>query len=295
MRLATFMANGRVSFGVVTATGIIDLDRRFAGECPTLVDLMRFKANLIRIPPVGAGEFASAFSNTDPDHALEDVEFLPPLPGGEKIICVGINYADRNAEYKDNRQASKYPNLFVRFPGSLVGHDQALVRPKVSEKLDYEGEIVLVIGREGRNVPRERALDHVAGLTLANEGTIRDWVRHGTLNVTQGKNFDKSGSIGPWIVTTDELDPGKPLHLTTRVNGEVRQDDSTARLIWDFAELIRYITMFTTLKAGDLILTGTPTGSGSHADPPVWLKPGDVLEIEVPEIGVLRNTVVDET
>jgi len=284
MRLATFSVNGRASYGVVTNKGVIDLGRKLSQRFPTLIDLIRAGA---------LGEARSAAGGAA-DHPLKDVTLLPPVTGAEKIICVGINYADRNAEYKDNRQQSKYPNLFVRFPGSLVGHDQPLVRPKVSEKLDYEGEIVLVIGREGRNVPRERALDQVAGLTLANEGTIRDWVRHGTLNVTQGKNFDKSGSIGPWIVTTDEVDPAKPLHLTTRVNGAVRQDETTARLIWDFPELIRYISMFTTLKPGDLILTGTPTGSGSHAEPPVWLKPGDVLEIEVPEIGVLRNTVVDE-
>ena len=283
MRLATFTVNGRVSYGAVTDAGIVDLGRRLT-KYPTLVDLLRADA---------VGEARRA-AGTQADHALGEVAFLPPLPGGEKIICVGINYADRNAEYNDNRQQSKYPNLFVRFPGSFVGHGQPLVRPKVSEKLDYEGEIVLVIGRAGRNVPRERALAMIAGLTLANEGTIRDWVRHGTLNVTQGKNWDASGSIGPWIVTADELDPAKVLHLTTRVNGDVRQDDTTERLIWDFPELIRYITMFTTLKAGDLILTGTPTGSGSHADPPVWLKPGDVLEIAVPEIGTLRNPVVDE-
>jgi 2-keto-4-pentenoate hydratase/2-oxohepta-3-ene-1,7-dioic acid hydratase in catechol pathway len=168
------------------------------------------------------------------------------------------------------------------------------VRPKASEKLDYEGEIVLVIGREGRHIPRERALDHVFGLTLANEGTIRDWVRHGTINVTQGKNWESSGSMGPWVTTTDEANPAKPLHLMTRVNGETRQDDTTERLIWDMPELIRYISTFTHLKPGDLILTGTPTGAGTHANPPVWLKPGDTLEIEVPEIGVLRNTVVDE-
>jgi len=284
MRLATFSVNGRISYGAVTDAGVVDLGRRLA-KYPSLVDLIRADA---------LGE-AQCGATTQADHALADVEFLPPLPGAEKIICVGINYADRNAEYADNRQQSKYPNLFVRFPGSFVGHGQPLVRPKVSEKLDYEGEIVLVIGREGRNVPRERALAMIGGLTLANEGTIRDWVRHGTLNVTQGKNFDASGSIGPWIVTADEVDPAKPLHLTTRVNGDVRQDDTTERLIWDFPELIRYITMFTTLKAGDLILTGTPTGSGSHAEPPVWLKPGDVLEIAVPEIGTLRNSVVDET
>jgi len=285
MRLATFAANGRISYGAVTAAGIVDLGRRLSGKYPTLVDLLRADA---------LGE-ARGIAAGAADHAPDDVSLLPPLPGGEKIICVGINYADRNAEYRDSRQQSKYPNLFVRFPGSFVGHEQPLVRPKVSEKLDYEGEIALVIGAEGRNVPRERASAMIAGLTLANEGTIRDWVRHGTLNVTQGKNFDASGSIGPWVTTADEVDPSKPLHLVTRVNGEVRQDDTTERLIWDFPELIRYISMFTTLKAGDLILTGTPTGSGSHAEPPVWLKPGDVLEIEVPEIGILRNPVVDET
>ena len=285
MRLATFRVNGHVSYGAVTDRGIIDFRQKLGAKYPALIDLLR----------AGALGEARAAAHGDVQCQLKDVQLLPPLPGAEKIICVGINYADRNSEYKDNRQQSKYPNLFVRFPGSFVGHDEPLVRPKASEKLDYEGEIVLVIGREGRHIPRERALDHVAALTLSNEGTIRDWVRHGTLNVTQGKNWEKSGSIGPWIVTTDEADPGKPLHLTTRVNGELRQDETTARLIWDFPELIHYISTFTALRPGDLILTGTPTGSGSHADPPVWLKPGDVLEICVPEIGTLRNGVVDET
>jgi 2-keto-4-pentenoate hydratase/2-oxohepta-3-ene-1,7-dioic acid hydratase in catechol pathway len=187
-----------------------------------------------------------------------------------------------------------YPNLFVRFPGSIVGHEQPILRPKVSEKFDYEGEIVLVIGKEGRNVPRERALDHVFGMTLGNEGSVRDWLRHGTMNVTQGKNFDRSGSLGPWIVTADEANPGANLHLTTKVNGELRQDDKTERLTWGFAELIRYITMFTTLKPGDLLFTGTPTGAGGHQTPPKWLVPGDVVEVNVPEIGTLRNSVADD-
>ena len=164
----------------------------------------------------------------------------------------------------------------------------------MSDKFDYEGEIVLVIGKEGRHVPRENALATIGGFTLGNEGSVRDWLRHGTLNVTQGKNFDKSGSLGPWIVTTDELDPAKPLHLTTRVNGELRQDDSTDRLTWGFAWLINYISTFATLKPGDLIWTGTPTGAGVHRNPSVWLKPGDVVEVAAPQIGVLRNTVVDE-
>ena len=285
MRLATFNVRGRASFGVVTADGVVDLRLRLAPRLNSVLDLLRGNA---------LGEARAVSEGVRADFPLNEVEWLPPLPGAEKILCVGINYANRPDEYQGMSGQSKYPSLFFRVPGSVVGHEHPLVRPSVSKQFDYEGEIVLVIGREGRNVPREQALGMIAGLTLANEGTIRDWVRHGTLNVTQGKNFDRSGSIGPWIVTADEVDPGKPLHLTTRVNGEVRQDETTARLIWDFAELIRYITMFTTLKPGDLILTGTPTGSGSHADPPVWLKPGDVLEIEVPEIGVLRNTVVDE-
>jgi len=164
----------------------------------------------------------------------------------------------------------------------------------VSEKFDYEGEIVLVIGREGRNVPRDQALSMVFGLTLGNEGSVRDWLRHGTLNVTQGKNFDRSGSLGPWIVPSEDVDPFKPLHLMTRINGELRQDDNTERLTWDFSWLIEYITKFATLKPGDLIFTGTPVGAGGHQTPPKWLVPGDVVEVEVPEIGVLRNTVVDE-
>ncbi len=153
---------------------------------------------------------------------------------------------------------------------------------------------MLVIGREGRNVPREQANAMIYGLTLGNEGSVRDWLRHGSLNVTQGKNFDRSGSLGPWIVPSDELDPASPLHLMTRVNGQTRQDDWTERLTWNFAWLISYITQFATLKPGDVIFTGTPVGAGGHHTPPQWLKQGDVVEVEVPEIGVLRNPVVSE-
>jgi 2-keto-4-pentenoate hydratase/2-oxohepta-3-ene-1,7-dioic acid hydratase in catechol pathway len=284
MRLASFTVNGRPGYGAVTDSGIVDLTRRLP-KYPTLLDVFRAGA---------LGEARSA-AKAEPDHKLADVTFLPPLPAPEKIICVGINYPERATEYKDRAaEKPKYPNLFVRFPGSLVGHAQPIVRPKVSEKFDYEGEIVLVIGREGRHVPQDRALGLIGGLTLGNEGSVRDWLRHGSLNVTQGKNFDRSGSLGPWIVPADELDPGKALHLTTKVNGEPRQDDTTDRLTWGFAWLINYISTFTTLKPGDLIWTGTPTGAGGHQTPPNWLKPGDVVEVAVPEIGVLRNTVVDE-
>jgi 2-keto-4-pentenoate hydratase/2-oxohepta-3-ene-1,7-dioic acid hydratase in catechol pathway len=285
LRLASFRRNGKISYGAVTDDGgIVDLGKTMGGKYPTLLDVFRASA---------VGEARDAAKGKAADCKVADVEMLIPLVP-EKIICVGINYPERNEEYKDGRPKPKYPNLFVRFPGSFVGQNGKLVRPKVSEKFDYEGEIVLVIGKEGRNVPREQALGMIGGLTLGNEGSVRDWIRHGTLNVTQGKNFDDSGSLGPWIVPSDEVDPGKPLTVSTKVNGEPRQKDSTDRLTWDFAELIRYITMFATLKPGDMIMTGTPTGAGGHFDPPKWLVPGDTLEIEVPEIGVLKNTVVDE-
>jgi 2-keto-4-pentenoate hydratase/2-oxohepta-3-ene-1,7-dioic acid hydratase in catechol pathway len=264
--------------------GILDLGRRLP-KYPSLLDVFRAQALTE----------ARAVANAPADYQIKDVEMLPPIVTPEKNICVGINYPDRSAEYKDNREAPKYPNLFCRFATSIVGTEQPIVRPKVSEKFDYEGEVILVIGKEGRHVPRESALSFVGGLTLGNEGSVRDWLRHGTLNVTQGKNFDRSGSVGPWIVTTDELDPAKPLHLMTRVNGELRQEDSTDRLTWGFAWLINYISTFATLRPGDLIWTGTPTGAGVHRNPSVWLKPGDVVEVEVPEIGILRNRVVDET
>ena len=286
-RLTSFKIHGRASFGAVIDAGIVDLGGRLGGRYPSLLAL-------IRASEAGLKDARAALTAWA-DYKLSEVEFLPPVLAPEKIICVGINYPERAEEYKDGREKPKYPNLFVRFPDSLVGHQQALVRPKVSEKFDYEGEIVLVIGREGRNVPREKTLGMIYGLTLGNEGSVRDWLRHGTLNVTQGKNFDRSGSLGPWIVPADEVDPGKPLHLMTRINGELRQDDNTARLTWDFSWLIGYITQFATLKPGDLIFTGTPVGAGGHQNPPNWLKPGDVVEVEVPEIGVLRNSVIDET
>jgi 2-keto-4-pentenoate hydratase/2-oxohepta-3-ene-1,7-dioic acid hydratase in catechol pathway len=284
VRLASFRIDGRAGYGIVKGDGVVDLGKRLGNRYPALIDLIR------------AGALAEARAADDvPDLKTSEIEFLPPVPGTEKIICVGINYPEREGEYKGEREKPKYPNLFVRFPDSFVGHEGALVRPKVSDKFDYEGEIVLVIGRTGRHVPRERALEMIFGLTLGNEGSVRDWIRHGSVNVTQGKNFDRSGSLGPWIVTADELDPAKPLRLMTRVNGELRQNDTTDRLTFDFSFLISYISTFTTLKPGDLIFTGTPVGAGGHQTPPKWLTPGDVVEVEVPEIGTLRNHVVDET
>lgn len=287
-RLTSFSIHGRTSFGAVTSAGMVDLGGRLGGKYASLLAL-------IQAGEAGLKDARAASAFPFADYRLDEIEFLRPVLFPEKIVCVGINYPERSAEYKDGREKPKYPNLFVRFPDSLVGHNQALVRPKASEKFDYEGEIVLVVGKGGRNVPRDQALSMLWGMTLGNEGTLRDWLRHGSLNVTQGKNFDASGSLGPWIVPADEVNPGAPLHLMTRVNGELRQDDNTERLTWDFSWLLNYITQFATLKPGDLIFTGTPVGAGGHQTPPAWLKPGDVLEVEVPELGVLRNTVVDET
>ena len=267
---------------MVVGEGIVDLGPRL--KHLSVLDVLR----------AGALDMARKAASAAPDIALKDVTLLPPVVAPEKILCIGVNYANRNAEYRDGSEQPKYPSMFFRTPGSLTGHGQPIVRPKASPQLDYEGEICLVIGREGKHIAKEHAMEHVAGYTLCNEGTLRDWVRHAKFNVTQGKNFDASGSIGPYFVSADEIDPAKALHLVTKVNGEVRQDDTTANLIFGFADLIAYITVFTTLKPGDIIVTGTPVGAGARFDPPRWLKPGDVVEVSVPELGILRNEVIDE-
>ena len=286
MRLLSYRVHGTSSFGVLTpdGTGVIDLASRLDGVAD-LGDL---------IAQGRLGEAAGwAGSGAAADHALDGIDFERLLPDPGKIICIGVNYGGRDAEYAEN-PADSYPSVFVRFPETLVGHGQALVRPPESEQLDYEGEIVVVIGTGGRRIPAEQARSHIAGVTLGNEGTIRDWVRHGRFNVTQGKNWHRSGSIGPWLVTLDEIGDFAELHLTTRVNGELRQDDLTGNMRFGIEYQIHYLSTFVGLDAGDVIFTGTPTGAGARFDPPVWLQPGDVVEVTVPEIGTLRNPVQDE-
>jgi 2-keto-4-pentenoate hydratase/2-oxohepta-3-ene-1,7-dioic acid hydratase in catechol pathway len=217
-----------------------------------------------------------------------------PVPDPEKIICVGVNFPDRNAEYKDGQEAPPNMSLFPRFPRSFTGHGANLTRPPESPQLDYEGEIAVVIGKGGRRIPEAEALSHIAALTLCNEGTIRDWVRHAKFNVTQGKNWDGSGAMGPWLVPFTDAGQIEDVALETRVNGEVRQSDRTGRMLFPVARQIAYISTFTTLVPGDIIVTGTPTGAGARFDPPVWLRPGDVVEVSSPGIGTLRNGVVDE-
>ena len=284
-RLATYSIKGDVGFGAVLEGGVVDLSARYAKDYPTLREVIA-AGKLVSLAEEAAGR--------TPDHALDDITWLPPVPAPEKIICIGVNYPDRNAEYKDGQDAPKYPSMFMRSPRSFVGHDTPLVRPRASAQLDYEGEIVLVIGKAGRHIPESSALDHIAALTLCNEGSVRDWLRHAKFNVTQGKNFDSSGSLGPWLVPYVRESQIADIRLTTHVNGELRQDDRTSRLMFPFRTLINYISTFATVVPGDIIVTGTPTGAGARFDPPRYLKPGDVVEVAAEGIGTLRNGVVDE-
>jgi 2-keto-4-pentenoate hydratase/2-oxohepta-3-ene-1,7-dioic acid hydratase in catechol pathway len=285
MRLVSYLVEGEPRYGAAVDSGVVDLTKRLGPKCPDLRSLIaRHGLELARQMVAGL----------KPSHALDDLVLLPPIPHPEKLWCIGVNYKDRNAEYKDNSDLPKYPSLFVRNPSSVVGSGQPIEKPDISEQLDYEGELVIVIGKEGRHIPRERAFEHIFGMTLCNEGSVRDWLHHGKFNVTQGKNFDRSGSIGPWIVTSDECDPRGTHDIITRVNGEVRQNDSTERLMFPFDFLIAYLSTFATLKPGDMIATGTPTGAGARFTPPRWLKPGDVVEVESAGIGILRNTVAEE-
>jgi len=284
-RLATYSIGGAIRYGAVVDNGIVDLSARYGTD----------HATLRKVIAAGAlQKLADAAAHRAPDHALDTITWLPPILVPEKIICIGVNYPDRNAEYKDGQDAPKYPSMFMRTPRSFVGHNTPLVRPRASPQLDYEGEVVLVIGRPGRHIKESDALDHIAALTLCNEGSVRDWLRHAKFNVTQGKNFDASGSLGPWLVPYESEAQIADVRLTTRVNGELRQDDRTSRLIFPFRYLISYISTFTTLVPGDVIVTGTPTGAGARFDPPRYLKPGDSVEVEAEGIGLLRNGVIDE-
>lgn len=282
MKFATYTSDETTFYGAVTDAGMIALSPDFP-QWPSLREVIEANA-LDRLETVAAGK------------SVTHTRFVYqiPVPRPEKIICVGVNFPDRNAEYKDGKDAPDKPSLFIRFARSFVGHETPLIRPKASDKLDYEGEIAIVIGKGGRHIPQEEAYDHIAALSLCNEGTIRDWVRHAKFNVTQGKNFDSTGAIGPWLVPFTDRSQLEDVRLSTKVNGELRQEDRTSRMIFPIPFQIAYISTFTTLVPGDIIITGTPTGAGARFDPPIFLKPGDLIEVEAEGIGTLRNGVVDE-
>ncbi len=282
MRLTSFERDGRASFGIVTEAGIIDAGARLAGEFAGLKDVLGAGAlNLLR-----------GMEGLTVDCALEDVRFLPVIPDpAAKILCVGVNYLPHIAEM--GRERPDYPVIFVRFADSLVGHLEPMVRPRASEMYDYEGELAVVMGRRARHVPRTEALAHVAGYSCFNDGSVRDFQRHGP-QWTAGKNFHASGAFGPWLVTADEKPDPAALHLTTRLNGEIVQDESVGELCFGVPELIEYCSTWAQLEPGDVIVTGTPGGVGAGRKPPLWLKPGNVVEVDIAGIGVLRNAIVDE-
>ncbi len=283
-RLATVRVDGQRVWGVVAPRGFVALSPKFP-QWPTLRGVIAAGA---------IAEVLEAARGRGVTHADGSFAWDIPILDPEKIICVGVNFPDRNAEYKDGLDAPPNMSLFPRFPRSFTGHGQPLIRPPESPQLDYEGEVAVVIGRGGRRIPEAEALGHIAALTLCNEGTIRDWVRHAKFNVTQGKNWDRSGGMGPWLVPFTDPAQITDIALETRVNGEVRQQDRTGRMLFPVARQIAYISTFTTLVPGDIIVTGTPTGAGARFDPPRWLKPGDVVEVTAEGIGTLVNTVADE-
>ena len=284
MRFATYTADGDQYYGAVADGGMIALSPHFP------------KWNTMRnvIEDGGFDQLELEAQGKAITHGDGSYQYDIPVPNPEKIICVGVNFPDRNAEYKDGKEAPANMSLFPRFARSFVGHNVPLTRPKASDQLDYEGEIAVVIGKGGRHIPQDEALDHIAALTLCNEGTLRDWVRHAKFNVTQGKNFDGSGAMGPWLVPFTDHAQITDVALCSRVNGETRQEDRTGRMIFPVARQIAYISTFTTLVPGDIIVSGTPTGAGARFDPPIYLKPGDEVEIEAEGIGILKNGVVDE-
>lgn len=280
---ATFTADGQQFWGVTRQDGMIALSPDHP-EWPTLRSVIAAGA---------LKQIAQDAQGRDVTHPTGTFRWDIPVPDPEKILCVGVNFPDRNAEYKDGQEAPPNMSLFPRFARSFVGHDQPLTRPPESRQLDYEGEIAVVIGTGGRRIPEAEALGQIAALTLCNEGTIRDWVRHAKFNVTQGKNWEGSGAMGPSLIPFTHPAQITDVRLTTRVNGEIRQDDRTARMLFPVARQIAYISTFTTLVPGDIIVTGTPTGAGARFDPPRFLKPGDVIEVEAEGIGLLRNGVRD--
>jgi 2-keto-4-pentenoate hydratase/2-oxohepta-3-ene-1,7-dioic acid hydratase in catechol pathway len=280
MKLLSYRAGGQSSFGLATDAGVVDLKAR--------TGVVSLKA-LLRAGGLGrAREFATAAA----DHPWSAVAFDPVIPDPDKIICIGINYEDHRAE--TGRPTSTHPTVFTRFADTQLGHEQAITRPKASEAVDYEGELAVVIGREARNVPEGQALDHVAGFACYNDVSIRDFQRH-TTQFTPGKNFPGSGPFGPYLVTPDEVGPLGAQRIQTRLNGEVVQDSKLENMIFDVPKLIEYLSLWTLLRPGDVIVTGTPGGVGAARSPPLWMKVGDTVEVEIDRVGVLKNHVVAES
>jgi 2-keto-4-pentenoate hydratase/2-oxohepta-3-ene-1,7-dioic acid hydratase in catechol pathway len=281
MKFASFKINGATTWGLVDGTEAVDLGAVLRSQFPDLKSAIA--ANALAQAADAAPKAAR--------HPLTAITWLPVIPNPDKILCIGLNYETHRKE--TGRTEVENPTVFGRFANSQTGHLAKIVRPKVSKDLDYEGELALVIGTPGRYISRAKAWDHIAGYACYNEGSVRDYQRH-THQFTPGKNFPDTGAFGPWMVTPDEAGDLGPLRLQTRLNGEVVQDATISQMIFDIPRQIEYCSAFTRLEPGDVIVTGTPGGVGSRRTPPLWMKPGDVVEVEIDKIGLLRNTVADE-
>lgn len=282
VKFVSFKVGDKAHFGLLRDDKVVDLSRRFGARFASIVDFIA----------KGSLDEVRALANEPHDYLYSELTLLPVVPNPGKIICVGLNYAEHAKE--GVRDPNDKPMLFARWPESLAAHGDPLLMPRISDKLDFEAELLAIIGKPTcRYLPAEKALDTVFGYSCMNEGSVRDWQRHSS-QVTAGKNFAGTGPTGPWIVTADELGDPQTLDLTFRLNGTVMQHANTKDMIWPVADTIAYITNWIPLNPGDLIATGTPAGVGSRRTPPVFMKPGDVAEVEISRIGVLRNVVARE-
>jgi len=282
MKLVSYETAGAKSFGAYVDGGIVDLKAALAGRYADLQSLLTAEA----LPAA-----AQALLGRAPDVALSEVTFLPVIPNPGKIWCCGLNYGEHVREV--GREPPEKPMFFLRFADSQVGHEQPILLPAESTQLDYEGEIAVVIGKPGRRITEANAWDHIAGYACYNDATLRDWQRH-TQQWAPGKNFWHTGGCGPWLTTSDEIAPNELMTLTTRLNGKVMQHATTAMMLHSIPRQIAYASTVSPLRPGDVIVTGTPGGVGARRDPPVWMKAGDVIEIEIDKVGVLRNRIAAE-
>lgn len=281
MKLVSFSRLGKSSFGAVSGDGIVDLGAILGPGIPDLKSLLA-QPNL---------NLAQSVALAKPDFAFEDVIFDPVIPNPGKIWCCGLNYGEHVQE--TSREATEKPMFFLRVADSQVGHGQPILRPRESTQLDYEAEIAVVIGKAGRRIAESDAWDHIAGYACYNDASVRDWQRH-TQQWCPGKNFYRTGAFGPWLVTADEIPAGAVMNLSTRLNGETLQHATTDQMLHSIPRQIAYLSTVAPLQPGDVIVTGTPGGVGARRQPPVWMKPGDVVEIEIDRVGVLRNVIADE-
>jgi 2-keto-4-pentenoate hydratase/2-oxohepta-3-ene-1,7-dioic acid hydratase in catechol pathway len=280
MKLATFKTSKGASYGAVVDQGIVDLGKRLGNRYPDLKALIA----------------ANAFKEVEgllkgpQDYKLSEITWLPVIPNPDKIVCVGLNYQDHVVE--TGRDNTEQPAIFLRVPDSQVGHRQPIIRPRESTHMDFEAEIAVIIGKGGRRISQKDSWNHIAGYSCYNDGSVRDWQRH-TIQWTAGKNFSQTGGFGPWMVTADEIPPNTKMTLSCRLNGERMQHATTEQMIFKIPKIIEYVSTWTTLLPGDVLVTGTPGGVGARRTPPLWMKPGDKVEIEIDKVGILENSIAD--